>query len=329
MMKKFVSVLMVILFGFTCAACGTTSSETSSVTSETPEMVESTLSDFDASAYGTYPSNLSIGGGAVTDGNCIYYSRLDYYSVDAKEYRLWKYDFATEEHSQVTEFRTDYLNYYNSRLFYIKNADKFVYSMNTDGSGITQLTQETVNKLLVYEGKLYCLTDSELYTIASDGTGKSVLYSGKCTGLYFDGGTTYIITDENQVCVLTDGTATPIEGVFAYSIVVNNGWIYYLNVNDSSLVYKVRTDGTDLRKLYSGTSENLLIADGMLYFVSIEIGYNIIRIDCNGNSKVLVNYDRANSINVIGDYMLYTDMRSGDLRLMEIGKNSASDFLYM
>lgn len=327
-MKKYLSVLLAILFTVTAAACGTPSG-TSSVVSEAPEMIESTLNEFDASPYGTYPSNLSAGGSAVTDGNTIYYSRLDYYTTDKPEYRLWKYDFTAKKHSQLTEFRTDCLNLWEGRIFYIKNDDKMVYSINTGGSDIKQLTQETVNKLLVFEGKLYCLSDTGFYTIAPDGTGKTVIYSGKITDVWFDGEVTYIIGEENQVYTLNGGTAAPIEGVFAYSIIVNNGWIYYLNAKDSSFVYKVRIDGTDSRKIYGGICENLLIADGMLYFVSIDIGYNIIRIDCNGENKTLVNYDRANGINVIGEYMLYTDMRSGDMRLMKIGQNSASDFLYM
>ncbi|HNX13935.1 MAG TPA: DUF5050 domain-containing protein [Oscillospiraceae bacterium] len=327
-MKKILSVMFAILFTVTAAACGTPSG-TSSAASSAPEMVKSTLNEFDASPYGMYPSNLGVDGNAVTDGNTIYYSRLDYYTTDVAEYRLWKYDFTAKKHSQLTEFKTDYLNLYNGRIFYINHNDLFVYSMKTDGSDIKQLTQETVNKLLVYEGKLYCMTDTELYTIAPDGTGKTVIYNAKCTDVWFDGGVTYIVGQENQVYTLNGGTGAPIEGIFAYSIIVDNGWIYYLNVKDSSYVYKARTDGTDACVIYGGICENLLIAGGMLYFVSVDIGYNIIRIDCNGENKVLVNYDRASGINVIGDYMLYTDTRSGDMRLMKIGQNSASDFLYM
>jgi hypothetical protein len=292
-------------------------------------MVESTLSEFDAAPYGTYPSNLSVGGGAVTDGNAIYYSRLDYFKVDAKEYRLWKYDYSAKKHSQLTDFRVNYLNLYDGRIFYIKFDDKFVYSMNTDGSDIKQLTQEAVNQLLFYENKLYCLTDSGLYTIAPDGSGKSIIYNGKCTGIYFDGGKTYIIGDGNQVSVLNEGTVVAVEGVYAYSIIVNNGWIYYLNAEDSARVYKVKTDGTDKRTVYGGISENLMIAGGMLYFVSIDVDYTLIRIDCNGNNKVLVNNDRVSGINIIGDSMLYTDNRSGDMRLLKIGQNTPKDFFYM
>lgn len=330
-MKKIVSVFLMIFVAITAAACNPTSFETSSVTSsQAPEAVESTLSEFDAAPYGTHPSNLGSGGGAVTDTDAIYYLRYELYEVGAvEEYRLWKYDFAAKEHRQLAEFRTDYLNIYGGRIYYINNADKCVYSMNTDGKDIRQLTREAVNKLLIYEGKLYCMADAELYTLTPDAADKSVLYSGKCTGIWIDGEKIYIISDGNQVGTLSGGVFTPINGVLAYSIIVNNGWIYFLNAGDSSRVYKARTDGTDLFKLYSGISENLMIAKGMLYFVSIDVEYALVRIDSNGENKVLLSNDRAKNVNIIGENMLYTDLRSSDLRLLKIGRNTATDFLYM
>ncbi len=73
----------------------------------------------------------------------------------------------------------------------------------------------------------------------------------------------------------------------------------------SGNIYKVRTNGNDRVALNSGSPGFINVIGNWIYYTNGNDNNYIYKIDINGNNKTILNSDRSYAINVIGDWIYY------------------------
>ena len=135
-----------------------------------------------------------------------------------------------------------------------------------------------------------------------------------------------------------DGTErTLLDGNQAISINVVGDWVYYyswryighhmesgkpVDDNGYSGIYKIRTDGTEKTQLNNDISNNVIVADGWVYYRNIGDGYSLYRIRTDGSERTQLSNHYVDYINVSGDWIYYyrSNERGGIYRIRTDGK---------
>ena len=77
----------------------------------------------------------------------------------------------------------------------------------------------------------------------------------------------------------------------SYIVDEKSGWIYFSNEDDGSAMYKMRTDGTEVKKLNNDISSAMQVVGEWIYYLKGKPGYpKIYRIPVNG---ININDDRS------------------------------------
>ncbi len=143
--------------------------------------------------------------------------------------------------------------------------------MRPDGSEKTELNDEikSATEINVADGWIYFRGDLGLYKMRTDGTG---------------------------LLKMTD---------FAFSICMDDGWLYYVNVDKGRFcLCKMHTDGTDLTQLTEGAFR-ITVADGWIYYTNIKDDYSLNKIRVDGTDETKLSGRESWCITVSGDYVYF------------------------
>lgn len=83
---------------------------------------------------------------------------------------------------------------------------------------------------------------------------------------------------------------------------VTDDWLYYRG--DGYYIYKIRTDGSDRRRIGNDQVEGISVVDGWIYYSLYSLG-GIYKIRTDGTERTEIIKGRVASINVVGDWVYY------------------------
>lgn len=111
-------------------------------------------------------------------------------------------------------------------------------------------------------------------------------------------------------------TATPIFDGFGWSLVVNDGWLYFSGnagdrIDDTYNLFRIRTDGTGLTKLSTGFCYGMNIYKQWLYYVKQDnrqdTTADICRCTLDGKDEQVVAANCGGNFIIYDNLMYYTD----------------------
>lgn len=85
---------------------------------------------------------------------------------------LYKVNILTHEHLKVIDSEIDSFKLMNNKLYYVKNADKHLYTSNIDGSDEKKVSNRTIDTYNNWYGEL----NGNVYYVASNNEGRKNLY---------------------------------------------------------------------------------------------------------------------------------------------------------
>lgn len=219
---------------------------------------------------------------------------------------------------------------YDGMIYFANPSDRDrLYSMNTDGTELTKLSNDTVSYINVDEYYIYYVrnnpgtagafsftnfnTDS-LCRISRNSIADSVLVldaaPSLCASLvgnyiYYlhysdsDGSTLYKVkidgSEQSQIAT---------EPLFTAS--ASGQYIYYNGVSSEHYLWRRNTENDTTGMLYGGNCwMPTVVDDATLYYMDCDNHYSIARVDLASGDKVLLSEDRVDWYNVCGNYIYF------------------------
>ncbi len=195
----------------------------------------------------------------------IYYIPHENYNIG-----LWSMDNNGENVTQLVPYKCFGVNIIGDRVYYLQAADPYIHTMLTNGSmhekssydypNITDMFGED-NFLFISDGTSlkymslpHCNT-SQLCEWSND-VKRSLFNYHEGKIYYLETAYAENITVKYIGIMNTDGTnAERLSEIritnFNYFINTADGWIYFPNADDNGCLYRVKTDGTGLQKIYN------------------------------------------------------------------------------
>lgn len=160
----------------------------------------------------------------------------------------------------------------------------------------------------------------ELYKIKRDGTARTKLLQGEITSMSVEGDFIFYTrydsanSDYSIYKMKLDGSAVVnVSTDRSFGLQVANGWIYYVNVSDSTYLYRMKTDGTEKTKWIDAKFGNLgedsffhVAGDAVMYTAFTEEGHGTFLVKGDGTGKVELDIENAKLRKVIGNKLYFT-----------------------
>ncbi|HWQ88997.1 MAG TPA: DUF5050 domain-containing protein [Desulfitobacteriaceae bacterium] len=201
-------------------------------------------------------------------------------------------------------------------VFLNKNDNNRLYKMNLDGSGKTRLDSEYTNCFAVEGGWIY-FDSFNMYKIRDDGTAKIKLEDSS-TGTWAGSiavaeGWVYYAEDygeqRNIIKIGTDGNnKTRQNSDFSINIALEGEYVYYVNVDDSHKIYRIKTDGTGREKIGDDkVPGRFMLKNGWIYYSNESDSSRLYKIKIDGTGKTKLCEDYSQDISVSGEWVYYSN----------------------
>ena len=152
--------------------------------------------------------------------------------------------------------------------------------------------------------------EGRLYAVLADGTQKKIS-DDRAYGIQRVGEWIYY-KDRNTGSLyrlMPDGSEKQRLGEDAATFPqVWDGWIYYINPNDSQAIYRVKTDGTGAEKLHDGICSYLNVTPQGIYYANPAEGNSLYFLNHDGTGQALVLLQFCAQLNVAGSWAYYIDL---------------------
>jgi uncharacterized repeat protein (TIGR02543 family) len=221
-----------------------------------------------------------------------------YYSVEMVNPGIYKMKKDGSSKTTIVNYRTKGIAVVNDWIYYLEGSapgaeDYFLYKIKTDGTSKTKinfgtgnyLTCPTPQYIVVIEDWVYLPLANkierteDLYRVKTDGsTAKKVLNVNPRFFSIEDGWIYYADEAYSKIKkIKVDGSCEkvlytiPDSHYSLDSINVSNGYVYFNNSADREPIdklgiYRIKTDGSNLKQLLSGSARLLNIAHNWIYF---------------------------------------------------------------
>jgi len=238
------------------------------------------------SSLGNTPGNIQNMGLAAEDESFIYYINA------ASDSCIYKLNKATGEKTRLNEIDSLWLNLSGDWIYFYDIANCFLYRINKDGGGLTNVS--SLKRLNEND------TDAMWYPIMQ---GDWLYYSNlheSATRLYKAN------IDQSDPVPLTSRDAIDIN--------VYGDYIYYSAINDMQKIYRVKKDGTGDRRVMNEKGGYVQIAGDYIYYINIGDADKLYRIKLNRRYKQKLADDVVVYFNLSGDEIFYVS--GGDKRYL-------------
>ena len=201
-----------------------------------------------------------------------------------------------------------------------------IYKMKTNGSDIKEITDDVTTQsyqIAIIKNEIYYMNDEYQICKVSINGGEPSLVSEDTNGfvaikdgyIYYADNTTenYVMTKMN----LNDlSDKKQIIGDTMYDINIIDGYIYFSNSDES--LCKVSVDGGDVTTISNVAVYNLNISGDYAYYMRYEnpekpeeknyaVGLYKMKLDGTGEEKLKQFKNYSSFINVVGDWIMYSD----------------------
>lgn len=193
-----------------------------------------------------------------------------------------------------------------------------IFKINTDGTGLTQITDQTCNFINVVDDWVYYCNHNDYlraYKTKTDGTETTKVNDDGSTEISVAGNWIYYLNWEDRSKVYkirTNGTdRTKVSDDVGFYLTVVDDWIYYIN-GDDGITYKIRTDGTDRTKVNDDPSSNLIVAGDWIYYKRYssedvsDDSSEIYKIRTDGTDRTKIIDEDCGKFNVVDDWIYFT-----------------------
>lgn len=195
-------------------------------------------------------------------GDWIYYKQSPY------EGNIYRMKTDGSEAQQICTDSCRKANVVGEWIYYINNSDGLAYKIRTDGTDKTPLHRYLkFQDIVATDGKLFSTEVYDIQVLNTDGTGlvnykdknKQKSYLNACDGwLYFlehdfsQGGeksafykARYDMSEKTKILDIK------FMNKANFYINVCGEWLYFQNESDNCYLYRIKTDGTNLQKMYN------------------------------------------------------------------------------
>lgn len=226
---------------------------------------------------------------------------------------------ALKEVELISENRGRCLNIWDDRIYYIDLGNDFsaVRRMKLDGSKDERVKRVSALYLLVADGKIYFNDSaSRLYSMDLDGSNMSQIGEEGTPYSYcnVEDGWIYAITglynsedrDLVRINLKNDKAETLIEEDVD-QFVLQDGWIYYITMNDRALC-RVKADGTEKKTLKKNGVGSINVLDDWIYFRD---GNSLCKIRTDGDFETKLTDQKGNPIYTAAGKIYYLIRNTG------------------
>ena len=217
-----------------------------------------------------------------SDDGCLYRVKTD----GSGRERIVK---GSTSYITVTEEWIYYIEYVSSK------STGEIYRIRTSLLGDKQLLADDCKRMALDGNRIYYVdSEYDLYSVGTDGTGRTMLTNKDIPySLNVADGWIYYQNNNDEDTlyrIRTDGTERgQVLDADAEFLNVYGGWIYFgLDTQDDNRgtsLWKVRTDGTGEVKLADCTCLRLNVIDGYVYYVDSTQNYDLFRVPADGSSS--------------------------------------------
>jgi hypothetical protein len=216
-----------------------------------------------------------------------------------------------------------------STVYFANFADnQRLYRVQTDGSALERMTDESVSNLNFHDGWIYfCNFDDEdrIYRIRPDGTGMARVYKWKSQDVSLSGGWLFLSNgnDHDRIYrVRADGKQElQLNGDESENLSLGGGWIYYVNATDGDRLYRIRTNGTGRTAIGDSAVSTLIADETGVFFTTADDG-TLYRLEHDATTPVKA-LDQAFGLPNILDGRIYYQMDDGTLGVMNTDGSGA------
>ncbi|MFL0248320.1 DUF5050 domain-containing protein [Candidatus Clostridium stratigraminis] len=96
-------------------------------------------------------------------------------------------------------------------------------------------------------------------------------------------------------------------------------WIYFVNKSAGfNSLYKVRKDGTSLKKLFDGSIQDINVVDNRIYFLNFSSGFSVCKINTDGSGYKEIITGLLYGFTIKGNWLYYDDKGINKINLMSL-----------
>ena len=197
----------------------------------------------------------------------------------------------------------DIWNYKTDSEWLYYRSEYRLYKIHIDGGESSLVFDDNIKDFDLHDGWVYYSNsddDNKLYRVCTDGSGRQKLIDSEAVNLTFSDGWLYYIKNVKKE-FKPDHFSTKQMGIFkmrldgseqqmltdvecrSYMADAASGWVYFSNGDDGSTMYKMRIDGTDVKKLNNDVSSHMQVTGEWIYYLKGKPGYRkLYRIPVDG-----------------------------------------------
>ena len=163
-------------------------------------------------------------------------------------------------------------------IYFVSDDNHKIYAMQTDGSVMKKINDDTSSNINVIGDWVYYLDKSirgsgwQICAIKTDGSERRVVNEREdVRRMIVVGDWIYYLTfdDRSIYAIKTDGSSdrniTDAEDLVT-QMIVDGDWIYYKTYNNGGSVYTIKTDGSGRREIIDEQLNSIFIIDEWIYW---------------------------------------------------------------
>ncbi len=223
-----------------------------------------------------------------------------YYTVASENNRLYRIKTNGQGRIKLSDDNITMLNLANEKLYYTTTPGYYLKVCELDGSGSTQLIDETASGIFIVGDWLFF----------SSVTNMGRIFKVKLDGTQFQKAYTYpMVSPKPSGTPVVLGIGRPNLSINTNSTIIRSGdWLFYTANQESFKIHAKKLDGSNSTDISTHSASYLNTIGEWLYFVDLSNGYSLARIKKDGTEYGVIYDKPCMELLVKDDWMIFTDL---------------------